>query len=235
MNLFYSKNISSNAVHFDEEEVRHLNVLRKKIGDTLHITDGDGNYYETQIAYIDKRNCSANILKSTANANPLPYQLHLAIAPTKNIDRLEWCLEKATEIGISTITPLLCQNSERQNIRLDRLNGILLSAMKQSLQYQLPCLNPLTKFQDFIKQNEAGGAQKFIAYCNDEQLPHLSQITLEKKEIIVAIGPEGDFSEEEVSLAKKADFQGISLGKNRLRTETAGLFAVSIISSFFSK
>jgi 16S rRNA (uracil1498-N3)-methyltransferase len=230
MNLFYATNIQGNIAIFEEEEARHLSVLRKKIGDTLFFTDGKGTFYEGVVANIDKRNCSVSIVNQQVEYRKLPYYLHIAIAPTKNMDRLEWFLEKATEIGISEITLLLCQNSERDKARLDRLEGILLSAMKQSLQCTLPKLNPLTKFNDFIALASASESQKMIAYCNDEQLPHLSATLSQQKHYTIVIGPEGDFSEKEVQTAKNADFQGISLGVNRLRTETAGLFAVSLVA-----
>ena len=231
MNLFYTTNIQGNIAIFDEEEARHLSVLRKKVGDALTFTDGKGTLYHGKISAIDKRICTLNIEDQEIEYKKSSYYLHLAIAPTKNIDRLEWFLEKATELGVSEITPILCQNSERDKIRLDRLEGVVLSAMKQSLQCYLPKLNPLTKFSDFIKNSTQTEAQRLIAYCNDEKLSHLSEVISPKSSYIIAIGPEGDFSEKEVLFAKNADFQGISLGKNRLRTETAGVFAVSILAS----
>ncbi len=235
MNLFYTTNIQENIAIFDDEEARHLSVLRKKVGDKLSLTDGKGTLYEGRISMIDKRNCIVSIDNQQVEYRKLPYQLHIAIAPTKNMDRLEWFLEKATEIGITEITPLLCQNSERDKIRLDRLEGILLSAMKQSLQCHLPKLNPLTKFNDFMLLSQNVDSQKLIAYCNDETLPHLAKAILPKGNYTLAIGPEGDFSDKEIHLAKSADFQGISLGTNRLRTETAGVFAVSIVAAYCSQ
>jgi 16S rRNA (uracil1498-N3)-methyltransferase len=230
LNLFYTTNIQGNIAIFEEEEARHLSVLRKKAGETLYFTDGKGTLYKGALSTIDKRTCSAAIVSQEDNYRKLPYHLHLAIAPTKNMDRLEWFLEKSTELGISEVTLLLCQNSERDKVRLDRLEGILLSAMKQSLQCFLPKLNPLTKFNDFISLSQNSDTQKLIAYCNDETLPHLSKTLSGKNRYTIVIGPEGDFSEKEVLLAKNADFQGISLGVNRLRTETAGVFAVSLIA-----
>jgi 16S rRNA (uracil1498-N3)-methyltransferase len=231
LNLFYTTNIQGNIAIFEEEEARHLSVLRKKAGEILHFTDGKGTLYKGALATIDKRTCSATIVSQKDNYRALPYYLHLAIAPTKNMDRLEWCLEKATELGISEVTLLLCQNSERDKVRLDRLEGILLSAMKQSLQCFLPKLNPLTKFNDFISLAQNSDTQKLIAYCNDETLPHLSSTLSENKHYTIVIGPEGDFSDKEVHTAKQNNFQGISLGINRLRTETAGVFAVSIVAA----
>jgi 16S rRNA (uracil1498-N3)-methyltransferase len=233
MNLFHTTQIQGKIAIFEQEETRHLTVLRKQIGDYLNFTDGKGSFFEGKITAIDKRNCFVEISKVIEQYQPLPYSLHLGIAPTKNIDRLEWLLEKATEIGISEITPLLCQNSERDKIRLDRLEGILLSAMKQSLQCYLPKLNPLTKFADFIKNTALiTDTQRFIAYCNQEHLAHFTTLRLQPSvPIVITIGPEGDFSEKEIKLALNAGFQGISLGKNRLRTETAGLFVTSWVAA----
>lgn len=232
MNLFYTNQIQGEIAIFDQEETRHLMVLRKKPGDKLNFTDGKGSLFEGQITSIDKKTCFVSITEESKSYNKLPYYFHLAIAPTKNIDRIEWLFEKATEIGISEITPLCCQNSERDKVRLDRLEGILLSAMKQSLQCFLPKLNPLVKFSDLIKSSQISDNQRFIAYCNDDKLIDFSKIELEKsKPILILIGPEGDFSDKEISLAKQNNFQGISLGSNRLRTETAGLFVTSVIAS----
>lgn len=229
MNLFYTQNIQGNMAHFDEEEARHLFVLRKKSGDKLWFTDGNGTRYEGNITLIEKRQCSVIIEKRIENHNALPYQLHVAIAPTKNMDRLEWFLEKATEIGLTELTLLACQNSERDRVRIDRLTGITLSAMKQSLQSYLPKINPLTPCLDFIAKHQ--NQQKLIAYCNDESLPHIASVISAKTNTTIMIGPEGDFSEKEIAYAKNTDYQGISLGINRLRTETAGLFVTSIAAA----
>jgi 16S rRNA (uracil1498-N3)-methyltransferase len=142
------------------------------------------------------------------------------------MDRLEWFLEKATEIGVDEITPILCKHSERDSLRLDRLEKILVSAMKQSLRAWLPQLNPLTKFTDFVKKT--GETQKRLAWCGDEPMPHLKNTLLPDQSTVIAIGPEGDFSPEEVTLALSSGFQAISLGEARLRTETAGLYAVTV-------
>ncbi len=226
MNLFFTQEIQNNIAKFEEEEARHLIVLRKKIGDTIHFTDGKGVFYDGKIIEINKKNILLTIDNQRIEVEK-NQKLHIAIAPTKNIDRIEWFLEKSTEMGISELTFLLCQNSERDKIRLDRLEKIVESAMKQSLQATLPKINDLIKFDAFIKQNFSFDEKNkgYIAYCNDEQLPFypigkgVNQLVL--------IGPEGDFSQKEVESAKKANFQGISLGTNRLRTETAGLLVAS--------
>ncbi|MBC7774147.1 MAG: RNA methyltransferase, partial [Phycisphaerae bacterium] len=162
----------------------------------------------------------------TAAPTLRPARLHIAIAPTKQMERLEWFLEKATEIGVDEITPLLCKRSERETLRLDRLEKILVSAMKQSLRAWLPKLNAPTRFQDFAKKTSE--TQKRLAWCSDEPLPHLKNTISPQQDTVIAIGPEGDFSPEEVQLALANGFQGVSLGKARLRTETAGLLAVGV-------
>lgn len=227
MQLFYTQNISDNIATFTEEEARHIQVLRKKVGDVLHFVDGVGGMYRGEIMEVHKKQCMLSILQHTPSYNQRKVHLHIAIAPTKNINRLEWFLEKATEIGIDEITPILCDRSERKKIRTDRLNKILLSAMKQSLKASLPILNELTDCQDFIKQKNDN--LKFIAYCNDDALSHLKKEYSPSQNVTIMIGPEGDFSEKEVKLALANNYQGVSLGKSRLRTETAGVVACHII------
>lgn len=227
--LFYTPRIENGFAYLDEEESRHLlAVLRRKVGDPLQITDGQGFFYETEISETGKRHAVARIISKTAAPAERPFKLHIAIAPTKQMERLEWFLEKATEIGIDEITPLLCKHSERETVRLDRLEKILVSAMKQSLRARLPKLNALTRFQTFAKS--ASKANKFIAWCADVPLPHLSTQLSNTKDIIIAIGPEGDFSDAEIKLALDNGFAGVSLGTARLRTETAGLLAVSAVN-----
>lgn len=228
--LFYTPKIESGFAYFDEEESRHLvTVLRRKVGDKLQLTDGRGFFYEAVITETGKKHVLASILSITeVNPSTLP-TLHLAIAPTKQIERIEWLLEKATEIGIAEITLLHCQRSERDTVRLDRLEKVLVSAMKQSLRANLPKLNQLVRFQQFITQVQA--EQKYIPWCADTPLPHLKTILLPGKSTLVLIGPEGDFSPEEVRLAKENGFTEVSLGAARLRTETAGLLAVSLVAT----
>jgi 16S rRNA (uracil1498-N3)-methyltransferase len=224
--LFYTTRIENGFAHLEEEESRHLlSVLRRKVGDRLQLTDGRGFFYEAELAEVGKRHALARIVAQREVLPARAARLHVAIAPTKSIERFEWFLEKATEIGVDEVTPLLCQRAERDTIRRERLEKILVSAMKQSLRAHLPKLNELTRFQDFIKKTSA--AQKHLAWCSDEPLPHLKTQFSHEKNTVVAIGPEGDFSPEEVRLALENGFAGVSLGTARLRTETAGLVAVA--------
>ena len=225
--LFYCPDIQDGFARLDEEESRHLLVvLRRQAGDRLQLTDGKGFFYEAEIAETGKKSALARILERRPTPLPPP-ALHVAIAPTKQIERFEWFLEKAVEIGVGTVTPLLCRRSERRQIRHDRLEKILLSAMKQSLRATLPQLRPLTEF-DALVQN-AAEATRCIAWCDDRQnYPHLRELLRPDTPAIVLIGPEGDFMPEEVSLARAHGFAPVSLGPARLRTETAGVFAAAM-------
>jgi 16S rRNA (uracil1498-N3)-methyltransferase len=227
--LFYTTKIENGFAHLDEEESRHLlAVLRRKVGDRLQLTDGQGFFYEAELAEVGKRHALARIISKTEAPPERSARLHLAIAPTKQIERFEWFLEKAVEIGVDEVTPLLCQRSERDSIRLDRLEKILVSAMKQSLRARLLKLNELTRFQKFA--TTVTESQKRIAWCSAEPLPHLKTTLFPDQNTVVAIGPEGDFSPEEVELALKNGFNGVSLGAARLRTETAGVLAVTVFN-----
>lgn len=223
--LFYTAPPVNGLARLDEEESRHLlTVLRRQPGDRLQLTDGHGFFYEGEIADTGKKHAVVRILNTTP-APPSAARLHIAMAPTKQIERFEWFLEKATEIGIQTITPLLCQRSERSTIRHDRLEKILVSAMKQSLQGHLPELRPLTPLEKAVRQ--ATEPRRLIAWCADTPLPHLSTRLDNTADTLILIGPEGDFTPAEVALAESCGFTGISLGATRLRTETAGLLAVA--------
>lgn len=230
MNLFYTTNINGNLAELDAEEARHLKVLRKQIGDVLYFVDGIGGFYKAEILNLGKKGCTLSILDHTEAYNQRKSYLHIAIAPTKNIARLEWFLEKATEIGVDEITPILCEHSERKNIRIDRLNKIMVAAMKQSVKAYLPKLNDLTPFDIFFEKKENTSEQKFIAYCNDESLGDLKEMARPNVSQIILIGPEGDFSTKEIHKAKVSGFQGVSLGESRLRTETAGVVACTILN-----
>lgn len=226
MQLFYAHIIKGNQAFLDPEETRHCTkTLRKKLQDTISFTDGCGGLYEGIIVEISKKSCTIEISQQLVSNDNKNFRLHLAIAPTKNINRLEWFLEKVTELGIDEISLLLCQRSERKRIRLDRLEKIILSAAKQSIKSTFPKLNDLIPFKDFIEQQQA--AYKAIAHCNSNDLPHLQQQLHQtpSEDLVLLIGPEGDFSEEEVALALEHGFEEISLGKSRLRTETAGIIA----------
>ena len=232
MQLFYAHQILDQLATLSEEEARHCNqVLRKKIGDNITFFDGNGNWYEGVIIFSNKKKVEIEISKTWKHVQNRNFYIHIAIAPTKNINRLEWFLEKATEIGIDEITPLLCHRSERKKIRNDRLEKIILSATKQSLKANLPILNPLTKFNKFIAQQDSfENFQKFIAYCEYETNPQLKDNYEKGKNVIILIGPEGDFHPDEVNLARQHGFQSIGLGKERLRTETAGIVACHTVN-----
>ncbi len=230
MNLFYTTDIRGDFAYLGEEEARHCSqVLRKKPGDTLFLVDGKGGWNEGIIDEINKREVAVKIGFSQIEKGKRDFYLHMAIAPTKNMDRFEWFLEKCTELGIDEITPLQCDHSERVKIRLDRLDKILLAAMKQSLRAYLPQLNDLTNFEAFVKKQATNvGAQRFIAHCQADNLPHLKDNCLPGNGVIILIGPEGDFSKEEIQIAEASGFKSISLGQARLRTETAGIAACHI-------
>lgn len=231
MQLFYNKDISAETsqITFDKNESRHIvRVLRKKEGDILHITNGKGYLFTCAISIANDKKCLANIIKTEEKPKPWNYYLHIAIAPTKNNDRYEWFLEKATEIGIDEITPIICSNSERKVLKVERMEKILQSAMKQSLKFRLPKLNEATKFSTFINQKSEG--QNFIAHCEDEEKSNIKTLVSKNGKITIMIGPEGDFSTKEILSALENNFIPISLGESRLRTETAGLVATQNIS-----
>jgi len=231
MNLFYTNNINDDVATLLEEEARHCTqVLRKKVGDVIHFVNGSGGFYTGEITEVHRKRCTIQITKNIQEYKKSPIHLHIAIAPTKNINRLEWFLEKATEIGISEITPLRCHHSERKNIRIDRLQKIMLIAMKQSLKAYLPKLNELTTFNDFIHTYNSTKSRTFIAHCQTGEKPHLKDIASAGQNTTILIGPEGDFSSEEVALALQQKYEPISLGNSRLRTETAGIAACHILN-----
>ena len=229
MQLFFSDNLEE-EITLTNEENRHITrVLRKKIGDNLFFTNGKGLLYTGEITAIEKNTPKIEIIKKEKKEKIHNYYLHIAIAPTKNTNRFEWFLEKATEVGIDEITPILCERSERKKINQERCNRILVSSMKQSLKYYLPKLNNPIVFNDFIKQEFKGN--KFIAHCLNKNKIKLDKSINEKSNIL--IGPEGDFSENEINLAIKNNFQSLSLGKSRLRTETAGVIATHSVNRLF--
>lgn len=198
-----------------------------RTGDTIHLTDGFGTLYTGQIMGQDIKNCPVMIMGMTPDFEKRPFRLHMAVAPTKNTARFEWFLEKATEIGIDEITPLICEHSERVQIRTDRLQKIILSAAKQSLKAYLPTMHDPVKFNDFIRLNHP--ASRFVAYVEEHQPMHL-KTAYQQGDCTVLIGPEGDFSKKEMVAAFKNGFIPVSLGPSRLRTETAALVACHIIN-----
>jgi 16S rRNA (uracil1498-N3)-methyltransferase len=225
MHVFYTPDIGREQYMLNEEESRHcMKVLRLIIGDKVHLIDGRGGLYEAEIISESKRNVTLRILSSTQEYQKRSHRLHIAVAPTKNIDRLEWFLEKATEIGIDEITPIICDRSERKIVKEDRLNKVITSAVKQSLQAYHPILNEALGLKEFIKSQQAD--YKLIAHCIDgEPRNYISQITEKGKSYVILIGPEGDFSPAEIELALQNNFKPLTLGNTRLRTETAALAA----------
>jgi len=227
MQLFYNPNISKSSkdVTFDKEESRHIvKVLRMKEGDSFKITNGKGSFFSADIIGANPKACVVKIISEEVQ-QPLPYQLHLAVAPTKLNDRYEWFLEKATEIGISEITPIICDHSERKTIKPERYEKIIQSAMKQSLKAYLPILNEAISFKDFINSEKDSESLKCIAHCEESDKKSLKSILLPNNKITILIGPEGDFSMEEIELAKTNGFIPVTLGESRLRTETAAVVA----------
>ncbi len=231
MQLFYTTHIHNGLAFLGEDEARHATqVLRKKAGDPMTFTDGKGNLYEGEIIEIGKKTCTLSIQKTIEAYKKRSFDLHIAMAPTKNIDRFEWFLEKATEIGIDEITPLICKRSERTVVKQERLTGVLVSAMKQSLTAHLPRLNESIDFQTFIRKTFSEKTQKLIAYCNDDSIKALAKEYEKGSDCVILIGPEGDFTETEVGTAFAHGYRGVSLGDNRLRTETAGLVACHTVN-----
>ncbi len=230
MQLFYNNTLSesSTEIKFSREESKHIaKVLRKKEGDKLHITNGKGNIFIARITFSNPSQCIA-IIESCEKQQPRTYKLHLAVAPTKMNDRYEWFLEKATEIGIDEITPIICDHSERKVIKPERFERIIQSAMKQSLQCYLPKLNEAILFSDFLNQHNNN--QLLIAHCEETNKQSLKDVLLPKSNTTILIGPEGDFSPQEIESALSAKYIPITLGNTRLRTETAAIAATHSVA-----
>ncbi len=228
MNLFYTPDIETTDELPEEEAAHCVRVLRLQQGDELMLTDGKGYFYKAQIAGVSGKRCRVTVLERTEQEPLWSGHLHLAMAPTKNMDRTEWFAEKATEIGFDELTFLNCRYSERRVVKTERVDKILVSAMKQSLKARKPVLNEMMDFQKFIAQPFTG--QKFIAHCHPGEKSILRQALKPGEDALVLIGPEGDFSEEEVALALSKGFVPISLGRSRLRTETAALVACHLMN-----
>ncbi len=230
MQLFYNPNLNSETKKFtfDKEESKHLvRVLRKKEGDEIQLTNGKGVIFIGRILSANDKKCAVVIVSFDKQTKAWNYYLHIAIAPTKMNDRFAWFIEKATEIGIDEITPIICDNSERKIIKLERMEKVMVSAMKQSLKYRLPKLNKSISFSDFIQKNISG--TKFIAHCENTDKKALNKQLVSSINITILIGPEGDFSPKEISKALQHQFIPLSLGQSRLRTETAGIVACNTI------
>jgi len=229
MNLFYAPDITPPVFQLNAEESKHIiKVLRMKQGDTVHFTDGKGHLFHCRITEDNPRACIVEIIKTEEGNDRRNFYLHMAVAPTKNINRFEWFLEKATEIGVDQITPFISEHSERKVIKPERLNRVITAAVKQSLKTWHPVLDDAMNFSEVIKTDFNG--DKYIAYIDPEVTLELSKAYTPGSNAIVLIGPEGDFSPEEIELAKKEGFIPVKLGPSRLRTETAGVTACHTIN-----
>jgi len=235
MQLFYNSeiNLNDNDLIISDSEHHHITkVLRKKINNKVFLTNGKGYLFETVISEINSKHTHLNIINSNKKP-PMDYSLNIAIAPTKKIDRFEWFLEKVIEIGVSSVTPLICKYNERKSLNYARLNKIALSAMKQSLQTYLPKIEPIVTIKEYIESNQC--KQKYIAHCKNSKKTHLSKIIKRKTNSSIIIGPEGGFTDDEISLAMEYNFIPVSLGNNRLRTETAGITSCHTFSDVNNK
>ena len=229
MLLFYQSNIEKTPI-LSEEDSRHcVKVLRKNIKDKIHVVDGLGGLFECEITKAHEKKCEVRILSTKREFEKRSHYLHIAIAPTKNADRIEYFVEKCVEIGVDEITLIQTKHSERKNQKTERLEKIAISAMKQSLKAYLPKVNELMDFDKFIKT--ANFEAKFVAHLSEDAKPLKDVVTI-KNEILLMIGPEGDFAQDEILLAQKYDFQLVTLGNSRLRTETAGVVACAIVNAF---
>lgn len=230
MQLFFEPDILDNGQILNPEESNHcIRVLRHREGDSINVLNGKGSRFECLIQEASPKQCRVKIVREE-KADRAPFACHIAVAPTKNLDRFEWFLEKSTEIGIQTITPIITRFSERKVLKPERLDKIITSATKQSMDLWRPVLKPLISFNAFIKESQMlVDYQKFIAHCADGEKKLLKNCYKKGKNAIILIGPEGDFDEMEVKMAQNSGFMAVSLGNKRLRTETAALVACHTI------
>lgn len=227
MHIFYIPQISGNSIVLPEDESKHcVRVLRLTAGDTVSIVDGQGTMLTCCITDPHPKRCTVEVVETHSEFGKRDFYLHLAIAPTKNIERFEWFLEKATEIGIDEITPLLCEHSERKSVNPERLERVIVAAMKQSIKAYKPKLNPLMPFSDILGMEP--NSNKLIGYCADFNEPQAKNLIHQGESVLFLIGPEGDFSPTEVELALHNGFKTTGLGPSRLRTETAGVVACAL-------
>jgi 16S rRNA (uracil1498-N3)-methyltransferase len=225
MQIFYAPGITGNSWVLDEKESRHcIRVLRMTEGSPVKVIDGKGNLYEGVISNADQRKCEITINNIIRDFEKRYYRLHIAISPVKNTERFEWFVEKSVEIGIDEITPIICKNTEKQRINPERIKNIIISAMKQSLKAGITILNEVVSFEDFLIKE--GSGKKLIAHCSSAGARvKIDQEYSKGDDAVILIGPEGDFSDSEISRARAAGFKPILLGNSRLRTETAGIAA----------
>lgn len=235
MELYFAGEVDGQRIILDKEESHHcIKVMRHQLGDLLIVTDGKGSKFSATIIKADRQSCELQQVQQLENGKGAPVRIHLAVAPTKNIDRFEWLLEKATEIGIDEITPLIAHRSERTQIKKDRLHKLLVAAMKQSMRCRLPQLNDPVPFKELINAKskavvQSSAALKTICHCQRQDLPLLKNIIQQTEEVLILIGPEGDFTNDEIERAEENGFISSSLGEARLRTETAGLVALHTV------
>ena len=231
MHLFYDPSVAGHTHFLDQQESAHcVRVLRLKEDEIIYLTDGAGHLHKSKIISANPKKCELQIIETLMDYNKSPFYLHIAIAPTKNIERFEWFLEKSTEIGINEITPVICTRSERKIIKHERLVKVISSAMKQSLKAYLPKLNEQVNLREFLKNTDEG--LNFLANCEEDPANHLYKNCKPGEKITILIGPEGDFTAEEIDSAIKKGYKSISLGNARLRTETAGIVACHTVSVF---
>lgn len=231
MHIFYTQVPENNIFTLDRNESHHcIHVLRLKVGNIVGLVDGRGGIYEGELIGQGKTEVNGRIL-SKKEVNKRSYNLTLAISPTKSTDRFEWFVEKAIEIGVDTIVPLMCKRTERKHVRLERLEKIAVSAMKQSLYPWLTQIHEAMSYEDFMHIMQSDHSLKFIAHCDEDEKENLLTAGENTREFTVLIGPEGDFTPEEIDMAKQNSFRPVSLGNNRLRTETAGIVACQIVAS----
>ncbi len=229
MQLFFQENISPPLITLEPDESKHLTrVLRKKQGDPVSITNGKGEVFECVITQADQKKTILKVLNSSIVPED-DFHIHLVIAPTKSPDRMEWMVEKITEIGFHELTLIESMNSERSFLKTDRLEKKIISACKQSLKFRIPILHPTQKLDSIITSDEFSDYQKYIAFVDEDHDYHLFEIAKPKGKYLVLIGPEGDFDPKEIDKSIANGFKPVSLGKSRLRTETAGLAAVQML------
>jgi 16S rRNA (uracil1498-N3)-methyltransferase len=224
MHLFYTPDITLPDYTLSEEESKHaIRVLRLQLNDEVILVDGKGGKYTAKITDVNPKKTLLQITHSQQEFGKRNHYLHIAVAPTKNIERLEWFLEKATELGIDSITPIICDRSERKEVKIERLNKVVTSAVKQSIKAYHPIVHEAISFKQFMQQGLEGAG--FIAHCMEGEKPLLAQLIVPHGHHTILIGPEGDFTPQELAIAQKAGYTAISLGEARLRTETAALAA----------
>jgi len=229
MQLFYSTNINGQLITLPEDESHHcIKVLRKMVGDRIHVVDGLGNLYSAEISLAHPKECLLKIHVMENHFEKRNTRIHIAISPTKNQDRIEWFLEKVVEVGVDEISFIQCENSVRRKVKMERCQRIIVSAMKQSIKAYRPTLNAIKKFEDFMGQTN--DSEKFIGYLAEEDPQHLGKAAQRNGDYLMCIGPEGDFTHSEIELAKLRGFQCVSLGQSRLRTETAGILSAMILN-----